>query len=162
MKKTDKPSNAIFYGNYKDVIYNASAQQVKELMTAFCQYAFDDITPEVSPDIALVWGVIKGNIDDDYRQYIARCEKNRDNANKRYGKELTYQIDGYEYTLIYLPKNKGNVISESKFMHLFEEIEDTSIRHFYIDKMVELANEDFWGKPYNEYEDIIWGEITKG
>ena len=42
MKEIKKPENTIFYSNYKDMIYNGTSEQVKEIMVAFCQYAFDD------------------------------------------------------------------------------------------------------------------------
>ena len=75
MKKIKKPTTAIFYGNYKEMIYNATPEQVKEIMTAFCQYAFDDIIPTVSSNVSLAWGIMKGNIDDDFKQYNERGEK---------------------------------------------------------------------------------------
>jgi len=45
MKEIKKPENTIFYSNYKDMIYNATPEQVKEIMTAICQYAFDEEEP---------------------------------------------------------------------------------------------------------------------
>ena len=65
------------------MIYNATPEEVKEIMTAFCKYAFDEEEPEVSGQIKLLWGIIKGNIDRDRSQYIARCEQNRENALKK-------------------------------------------------------------------------------
>ena len=66
MKEIKKPENTIFYSNYKDMIYNATPEEVKEIMTAFCKYAFDEEEPEVSGQIKLLWGIIKGNIDRDH------------------------------------------------------------------------------------------------
>ena len=87
------------------MIYNATPEQVKEIMTAFCQYAFDEEEPEVSGQIKLLWGIIKGNIDRDRSQYIARCEQNRENALKRYEEKtkekVTYTLNGHEYELIF-------------------------------------------------------------
>lgn len=85
MKKDKKPENVIFYSNYKQMIYNATPQQVKAIMVAFCEYAFDEKEPVVSPEIALAWQLIKGNIDRDRELYIARCEQNRENALKNKG-----------------------------------------------------------------------------
>ena len=69
MKQIKKPDTAIFFGTYKEMIYNSTPEQCKAIMTAFCQYAFDNINPTVPSDISLVWGVMKGNIDNDYRKY---------------------------------------------------------------------------------------------
>ena len=52
MKSKKKPNNAIFYGNYKELIYNGTPEQVKAIMTAFCQYAFDDITRDISREVS--------------------------------------------------------------------------------------------------------------
>ena len=40
MAKSKKPEQAIFYQNFKGAIYGGTPEQVKNLMTAFCQYAF--------------------------------------------------------------------------------------------------------------------------
>ena len=61
-------------------------------MTAFCKYVFDDEEPQVSGQINLLWGIIKGNIDRDRAQYIARCEQNKENANKWNIIKLIYTI----------------------------------------------------------------------
>ena len=39
MAKTKKHEQAIFYQNFKGAIYGGTPEQVKNLMTAFCQYA---------------------------------------------------------------------------------------------------------------------------
>ena len=41
MAKIKKPEQAIFYQNFKGAIYGGTPEQVKNLMTAFCQYTFD-------------------------------------------------------------------------------------------------------------------------
>ena len=43
MAKAKKPEQAILYQNFKGAIYGGTPEQVKNLMTAFCQYAFDGI-----------------------------------------------------------------------------------------------------------------------
>ena len=54
MAKTQKPEQAIFYQNFKGAIYGGTPERVKNLMTAFCQYAFDGIEQlSVAPDIAM-------------------------------------------------------------------------------------------------------------
>lgn len=167
MKSKKKPNKAIFYGNYKGLIYNGTPEQVKAIMTAFCQYAFDDITPTVSSDISLAWGIMKGNIDDDFKQYNERCEKNRENANKRYGKgatdeldSVTYTMDGYEFELIFPAANKANVITEKAFKELFAESEEEPQKRFkYISDFVNNGNNGKWEFPYEDYEQETWSKI---
>ena len=115
MKEIKKPENTIFYSNYKDMIYNATAEEVKEIMTAFCKYAFDDEEPTLTGHMSLLWRIIKGNIDRDRVQYLARCEQNRENALKRHQKEVFYTMNGKEYLLKYTDTNKVNLMSEKVF-----------------------------------------------
>ena len=167
MKSKKKPNNAIFYGNYKELIYNGTPEQVKAIMTAFCQYAFDNITPTVPSDISLAWGIMKGNIDGDFKQYNERCEKNRENALKRYSKgeeeklnTITYTMDGHEFELIFPPENKSNVITEKAFKELFAETEDEPQKRFkYISYFVNSGNNGEWEFPYEDYEQETWSKI---
>lgn len=167
MKKEKVPANAIFYGNYKDMIYNATPEEVKEIMVAFCEYAFDNKVPKVSPNISLAWGIIKGNIDDDRKQYIERCNKNRENALKRYNKaaedeiaSTTYTLDGHQYELIYPSENKHNIITEEAFLGLFNEMEDEpEKRCVYLGRFVQRGNNGQWENPFEDYEEEIWSEI---
>lgn len=166
MKKIKKPDTAIFFGTYKEMIYNSTPEQCKAIMTAFCQYAFDDITPTVPSDISLVWGVMKGNIDNDYKKYNDRCEKNRENALKRYGKNIadtiTYIIDNHEYELTFPIDNKSNVIDDEQFQLLFEEYEtEPHKRHYYIKEFVKMGNDDNWNQPFETYSNAVWEIITK-
>lgn len=162
MKTEKKPPNTIFYGNYKDMIYNASPEDVKEIMVAFCEYAFDHKTPTVSPHIALVWGIIKGNIDKDHSQYSEKCKKNSENAKKRYSSTVTYTVGDNEYELIFPKRNKENIISKNNFSHLFGEFEDEpETLHQYLTDFVEAGNNDEWEKEYKEYEAEIWATITE-
>ena len=63
MAKTKKPEQAIFYQNFKGAIYGGTPEQVKNLMTAFCQYAFDGVEePKVAPDIAMTFSCPKRNL----------------------------------------------------------------------------------------------------
>ena len=84
MAKTKKPEQAIFYQNFKGAIYGGTPEQVKNLMTAFCQYAFDGIDkPSVAPDIAMTFEMMKASIDADRKHYQEVCEQNRINALKK-------------------------------------------------------------------------------
>ena len=160
MKEIKKPENTIFYSNYKDMIYNATPEQVKEIMVAFCQYAFEDKEPQVSGQINLLWGVLKGNIDRDRAQYIARCEQNRENANKRHNETVVYTVNGREYELTYPKSNAKNVISEEDFANTFEECgEDTPKRFVYLADLISIGNKDKWSKSYTEYEQQVWQKI---
>ena len=79
-----KPAGALFYARYKDLMYLLPAEQVKELMVAFCEYAFDDKNPDVSQELIPVWALVKSGIDEDYKQYNDRCEQNKENIKKRW------------------------------------------------------------------------------
>lgn len=170
MKQIKKPDTAIFFGTYKEMIYNSTPEQCKAIMTAFCQYAFDNITPTVSSDISLAWGITKGNIDDDFKQYNEMCEKNRENALKKYGKSaddeldtITYIIDGHEFELVLPPENKSNVINEKAFKYLFAECEEEPQQRFrYISDFVDMGNKSKWEFPYEDYEKAIWSKIYSG
>ena len=55
MAKTKKPEQAIFYQNFKGAIYGGTPEQVKNLMTAFCQYALMALKHHPSGDLFLWW-----------------------------------------------------------------------------------------------------------
>ena len=102
MAKTKKPEQAIFYQNFKGAIYGGTPEQVKNLMTAFCQYAFDGVdNPTVAPDIAMTFGMMKASVDADRKHYQEVCEQNRINALKKTGLTITgfiqYALDTNEY-----------------------------------------------------------------
>ena len=161
MRKNKKPENTIFYSNYKDMIYSATPEQVKEIMVAYCQYAFDDIEPQVSGQINLLWGVIKGNIDRDRAQYIARCEQNSENARQRHSESIIYTVDDHKYELIYPKCNAGNIISKDEFSEMFSDFEGTPERHIHIYDFVFTGNEDKWSKPYHNYVEQVWKKICE-
>lgn len=86
MAKSKKPEQAMFYQNFKGAIYGGTPEQVKNLMTAFCQYAFDGVdNPTVAPDIAMTFGMMKASVDADRKHYQEVCEQNRINALKKTG-----------------------------------------------------------------------------
>ena len=120
MAKIKKPEQAIFYQNFKGAIYGGTPEQVKNLMTAVCQYAFDGIeTPSVAPDIAMTFGMMKASVDADRKHYQEVCEQNRINALKKTGltisgyvqsaldagEYITITVDDEEYRFSYSDKN---------------------------------------------------------
>lgn len=120
MAKTKKPEQAIFYQNFKGAIYGGTPEQVKNLMTAFCQYAFDGVEePKVAPDIAMTFGMMKASVDADRKHYQEVCEQNRINALKKTGltisgyvqhvldagEYITITVDDEEYRFSYSDKN---------------------------------------------------------
>ena len=120
MAKTKKPEQAIFYQNFKGAIYGGTPEQVKNLMTAFCQYAFDEVEePKVAPDIAMTFGMMKASVDADRKHYQEVCEQNRINALKKTGltisgyvqsaldagEYITITVDDEEYRFSYSDKN---------------------------------------------------------
>ena len=120
MAKSKKPEQAIFYQNFKGAIYDGTPEQVKNLMTAFCQYAFDGVdNPTVAPDIAMTFGMMKASVDADRKHYQEVCEQNRINALKKTGltisgyvqsaldagEYITITVDDEEYRFSYSDKN---------------------------------------------------------
>lgn len=120
MAKYKKPEQAIFYQNFKGAIYGGTPEQVKNLMTAFCQYAFDGVEePKVAPDIAMTFGMMKASVDADRKHYQEVCEQNRINALKKTGltisgyvqsaldagEYITITVDDEEYRFSYSDKN---------------------------------------------------------
>ena len=120
MAKTKKPEQAIFYQNFKGAIYGGTPEQVKNLMTAFCQYAFDGVEePKVAPDIAMTFGMMKASVDAARKHYQEVCEQNRINALKKTGlaisgyvqsaldagEYITITVDDEEYRFSYSDKN---------------------------------------------------------
>ena len=120
MAKTKKPEQAIFYQNFKGAIYGGTPEQVKNLMTAFCQYAFDGVEePKVAPDIAMTFGMMKASVDADRKHYQEVCEQNRINALKKTGltisgyvqsaldagEYITITVNDEEYRFSYSDKN---------------------------------------------------------
>lgn len=148
MRETKKPENTIFYSNYKDMIYNATPEEVKEIMTAFCLYAFDDEEPQVSGQIKLLWGIIKGNIDRDRAQYLSRCEQNRENAKKRHLKTQTTEQGSNE-------SNKQKQYLQIKGITYIIEYDETEI------ECIPKSSDDFC-KECNNNIDIVSVAIEHG
>ena len=121
MAISKKPEQAIFYQNFKGAIYGGTPEQVKNLMTAFCQYAFDGVEePKVAPDIAMTFGMMKASVDADRKHYQEVCEQNRINALKKTGltisgyvqhildagEYITFTVDDEEYRFALADANK--------------------------------------------------------
>lgn len=161
MRKNKKPENTIFYSNYKDMVYSATPEELKEIMVAFCQYAFDNQEPQVSDHIKLLWRVMKGNIDRDRAQYIARCEQNSENARQKPNEKVVYTLDDIKYEITYPKNNTENIISEDEFSDIFSDFEEDPQRHIHIYDFVCIGNEDKWSRPYQSYLEKVWKKICE-
>ena len=153
MAKSKKPEQAIFYQNFKGAIYGGTPEQVKNLMTAFCQYAFDGIeNPTVAPDIVMTFGMMKASVDADRKHYQEVCEQNRINALKKTGLTITgfiqYALDTNEYITFTVDDEEYRFISaegDSSFTNA------KSITHFNDELDEQAYEEELDGK--DEYED---------
>lgn len=96
--KNSIPEQVIFYNNFKGAIYGGTPDQVKRLMVAFCQFAFENQEPEVEPDIAMTFGMMKSAVEADRKHYADRCEQNRINALKRTGVVIFGVVSSIRYT----------------------------------------------------------------
>lgn len=99
MAKKKKPEQAIFYQNFKGAIYGGTDSQVKRLMVAFCQYAFDNVLePQIDDDIAMSFAIMRESIDADRKHYMDVCEQNRINGLKRTGYTITGTVQKVRVT----------------------------------------------------------------
>ncbi|MBR3955793.1 MAG: hypothetical protein IKJ63_10005 [Clostridia bacterium] len=122
MAKSKKSEQAIFYQNFKGAIYGGTPEQVKNLMIAFFQYAFDGIDhPTVAPDIAMTFGMMKASVNADRKHYQEACKQNRINALKKTGltisgyvhqvldagEYITFTVDDEEYRFVLANANEA-------------------------------------------------------
>ncbi len=75
------------YYSYKDAFEMLSDAEVGRLIKGALDYAENQNEPTFKGNERFVWAMIKGQIDRDQQKYIAKCQKNRENVNKRYTDE---------------------------------------------------------------------------
>ena len=138
MAKSKKTEQAIFYQNFKGAIYGGTPEQVKNLMTAFCQYAFDGIeNPTVAPDFVMTFGMMKASVDADRKHYQEVCEQNRINALKKTGLTITgfiqYALDTNEYITF--------TVDDEEYRFTIAEVNETTkenLKNLYVGDFVEI------------------------
>ena len=78
----------VFYKDWWDVLQELPKEQRLESYEAICNYAFGSITPD-DAIVKAITGLMRSAIDRDKQKFEDKCEKNRKNILKRWGKENT-------------------------------------------------------------------------
>ena len=70
-----EPSGFMLYREVAQMILSMTAEKGKEMLSAMCDYAFEHISPEFESGTmhAVIWPMVKGNIDADQRRYAEKC-----------------------------------------------------------------------------------------
>lgn len=82
-----KPSFLVYYDN-EVVIVRLSDEEAGKLFKSLFPYGREEIKPdfEKSPALAMAFDILSMTIDRDKEKYVKRCEKNRENIQKRWTK----------------------------------------------------------------------------
>ena len=82
-----KPSFLVYYDN-EVVIVRMSDEEAGKLFKSLFPYGREEIKPdfEKSPALAMAFDILSMTIDRDKEKYVKRCEKNRENIQKRWTK----------------------------------------------------------------------------
>ena len=83
----------VFYKDWWEVLQELPKEQRLESYEAICNYAFGGITPD-DAIIKAVTGLMRSAVDRDNKKFEDRCEKNRKNILKRWGKGDTTEYGG--------------------------------------------------------------------
>jgi len=81
----------IVYGDIQDVLTELDDEQVAQLFRGMVDYFVSGKAPKFSGILKFVWIPIKQHMDRDAEKYEKRCEKNRENAKKRWERTNEYE-----------------------------------------------------------------------
>ena len=81
---------------YRESFTRLTDEQVGRIIRAAIDYAADGKTPRLSPVEAIAFQFIRGDIDRAAQAYEERCEKNRQNVQKRWESDGPADTDEYE------------------------------------------------------------------
>ena len=77
----------IVYGDIKAVIDELDDQQVAQLFRGMVDYFMDRKDPKFTGVLKFVWITVRQQMDRDMEKYEKKCDRNRENARKRWGGE---------------------------------------------------------------------------
>ena len=77
----------IVYGDIKAVIDELNDDQVAQLFRGMVDYFVDGKDPKFTGVLKFVWITVRQQMDRDMQKYEKRCERNRENARKRWESE---------------------------------------------------------------------------
>ena len=84
----------MFYLDYEEHLELLTDAEQGQLTMALIHYAKDGIIPEFDGMLKMAFSFIKAQIDRDSDKFKARCEKNRENAEKRWNNQNANACDG--------------------------------------------------------------------
>ena len=94
MKNDTEQKGFVVYGDYKAVIDELDDEQAGKLFRGMLNYFVDGEDPNFTDVLKFVFIPIKQQMDRDGCKYQKKCERNRANINKRWGKNDTTVYDG--------------------------------------------------------------------
>ncbi len=80
----NRKNSFIFYHEYKKHFELLSPDDLTALIFAIFDYEEEGIVRELSPMAAMAFSFIRTDLDNSRQKYFDQCQKNRDNANKRW------------------------------------------------------------------------------
>lgn len=82
-----KPSFLVYYDN-EIVVLRLPDEEAGRLFKSLFPYGREEIKPDFdkSPALAMAFDILSMAIDRDKEKYVKRCQKNRENIKKRWGK----------------------------------------------------------------------------
>lgn len=83
---SDERKGFIVYGDIKEVIDELTDEQVAALFRGMVDYFVEGKKPKFSGPLKYIFITIRQQMDRDAEKYERKCEKMRENANKRWGK----------------------------------------------------------------------------
>lgn len=91
-QKKKCPGIVIFIEDYENVMDELNDQQKGLLLDSLIEYGKENIKPTLGdPLVRMAFNMCKGGIDRAAKSYEKRCERNRENAIKRWQKERERQ-----------------------------------------------------------------------
>lgn len=91
-----KETVILFRGQIESLLSLSSLKDVKTILRAIVLYGMDNETPEIPEHLTFGWLWFKNTIDSHREQYAAKCGRNRNSANKRWGNGDDIPMDADE------------------------------------------------------------------
>lgn len=83
----------VFYTKYKDALLMLSDTERSEILMACIEYVSEGDLPEFrNPAAGMLFKIIRSDIDADKKKYEERCERNRENIQKRWNTNVYDRI----------------------------------------------------------------------
>lgn len=161
----NRKDSFILYNNMFDMIEELSNEEAGELIKSVFQYSINGGIPKFEKGSikSVVFKSIKNSIDINTEKYIKRCEKNSENAQKRWNQEKNIEEDS---RIIYVFDEKLNKKEFSKSYS--KGFRSLSTNHIYInfeeiyqeqERLIKLKQFDKIKAIFNyNKDDLYYGE----